>query len=405
MGFSVQNKHYAPNGNGTGGCSGGISGTDGSCARKVVNSVFNSMASSFNSVANVGSNSSTTLMNHIRSWQRSRRLRSLNKTHSTSVVNPMNNLCYQSMLPKSSIDLTNSSSSDFNFYRTMNHNHHHIDNNNGTRTDPVVSFMNKGEGVIAMQLVNPRVMINENQLYSMNLANESNNFEMSHRDPLRQTLSDGSCYMELELPSTLNANESKGTKDETLINEIWYYGNISREKAIQVVQNCATGSFVVRNSCTKESCFALTVRVPYDYNHNGVAHYLIIPTDGGRYKIKGFNKEFHTLSSLIIHHSIMKEQLPCTLKLNTTNFYGNVSYPLLSYGTNVRTQSKGKFMNSYNSTPRSANIYKTYGGKVSVESTLNLTKNDNQDLMVDIDLDPTYSKILDNFRKVMAHCS
>lgn len=286
MGFSVQNKHYAPNGNGTGGCSGGISGTDGSCARKVVNSVFNSMASSFNSVANVGSNSSTTLMNHIRSWQRSRRLRSLNKTHSTSVVNPMNNLCYQSMLPKSSIDLTNSSSSDFNFYRTMNHNHHHIDNNNGTRTDPVVSFMNKGEGVIAMQLVNPRVMINENQLYSMNLANESNNFEMSHRDPLRQTLSDGSCYMELELPSTLNANESKGTKDETLINEIWYYGNISREKAIQVVQNCATGSFVVRNSCTKESCFALTVRVPYDYNHNGVAHYLIIPTDGGRYKIK-----------------------------------------------------------------------------------------------------------------------
>lgn len=101
----------------------------------------------------------------------------------------------------------------------------------------------------------------------------------------------------------------------------------------------------------------------------------------------------------------MKEQLPCTLKLNTTNFYGNVSYPLLSYGTNVRTQSKGKFMNSYNSTPRSANIYKTYGGKVSVESTLNLTKNDNQDLMVDIDLDPTYSKILDNFRKVMAHCS
>ena len=103
----------------------------------------------------------------------------------------------------------------------------------------------------------------------------------------------------------------------------------------------------------------------------------------------------------------MKEQLPCTLRLNVKppNFCKSISYSKLDYNTS----NKNKFdstWNTFNSfqkcnSKQASNIYNTYGKSCG---TLNVLP-DNQDLMVDIDLDPTYQKILDNFRKAMAHCS
>lgn len=135
--------------------------------------------------------------------------------------------------------------------------------------------MNKGEGVIAMQLVN-RVMINENQLYSMHLTPPKD---------AENNLSDLSCYASLEPPHEKRSAIMR-EQEYSLNGEIWFYGCISREQAIQAVQNCATGSFVVRNSSTKDNCYALTVRVPRDHNHTGVAHYLILSTEDNRFKIK-----------------------------------------------------------------------------------------------------------------------
>ena len=234
----------------------------------MVNSVFSSMAN-FNSSINPNNNNS--LMNHIRSWQRSRRLRSFNKN---SVVNPMNNLCYQSMLPKSSTDISSVSEYKSNPIDL-------VKLPNDPSPAPVVSFLNKGEGIIAMQLVN-RVMVNENQLYSMQLnRTKESTFKSPSSCQLHKTFSDISCYETLELPQ-----DNLISKTDPLRNELWYYGPITREKAIEIVHNCATGSFVVRNSSTKQNCFALTVKVPHDYNHTGVAHYLIIHTEDNRYKIK-----------------------------------------------------------------------------------------------------------------------
>ena len=47
-----------------------------------------------------------------------------------------------------------------------------------------------------------------------------------------------------------------------------------------------------------------------------IAHYLIIASLSHGYRINGSVKSFPTLYSLIVHHSVMKEILPCTLNLS-----------------------------------------------------------------------------------------
>lgn len=241
MGFS-QNKQYSPNGN--------------VCSRKVVN-VFNTLASSIPTGGGGGGHNGNTILNHIRSWQRSRRLRALNKSNNNAFdqLTPMNNLCYQSMPSKSM--------SKLNYYKSTS------DLLTKQQQQPVVSFRNKGEGMIALQLID-RVMLNENQLYSLNL----------HGPKRPET-----CYMSLDGALSTPA----AVAEQSLCNELWFHGSINRERAIALLHSCPIGSFVVRNSCTKENCYALTVRVPHDYNHIGIAHYLILHTEAGLFKIKVTN--------------------------------------------------------------------------------------------------------------------
>ncbi|XP_026687622.1 src-like-adapter 2, partial [Diaphorina citri] len=92
----------------------------------------------------------------------------------------------------------------------------------------------------------------------------------------------------------------------------------SREITLEVLSQEPVGAFMVRESTTKPGCFALSLRVPKEFHHLGIAHYLILRTAKG-YKIKGFTKEFSSLTSLITHHSVMPELLPCTLSLHRYN--------------------------------------------------------------------------------------
>ncbi|RWS28857.1 src-like-adapter 2 [Leptotrombidium deliense] len=75
------------------------------------------------------------------------------------------------------------------------------------------------------------------------------------------------------------------------------------------------GAFVVRVSSSNAGSYALSIRVPNEYRISGVAHYLIVRTPKGTYKIKGFPKEFSCLHSLVVHHSISQELLPCRLNV------------------------------------------------------------------------------------------
>ncbi|XP_063533470.1 SH2 domain-containing protein 5-like isoform X2 [Cydia strobilella] len=94
----------------------------------------------------------------------------------------------------------------------------------------------------------------------------------------------------------------------------WFQAGIPREIALEILSNQPVGAFMVRCSTTQTGCFALSVRVPRDFQPSGIAHYLILRTPKG-YKIKGFTKEFTSLSALVTHHSVMPELLPCPLRL------------------------------------------------------------------------------------------
>ncbi|KAI8424517.1 hypothetical protein MSG28_002979, partial [Choristoneura fumiferana] len=92
------------------------------------------------------------------------------------------------------------------------------------------------------------------------------------------------------------------------------HGSGNNNIALEVLSNQPVGAFMVRCSTTQTGCFALSVRVPRDFQPAGIAHYLILRTPKG-YKIKGFTKEFTSLSALVTHHSVMPELLPCPLRL------------------------------------------------------------------------------------------
>nr|XP_032512676.1 tensin-2-like isoform X2 [Danaus plexippus plexippus] len=94
----------------------------------------------------------------------------------------------------------------------------------------------------------------------------------------------------------------------------WFQQGIPREIALEVLGAQTPGSFLVRASTTQAGCLALSLRVPRDFAPHGIAHYLILRTNKG-YKIKGFTKEFSSLSALVTHHSVMPELLPVALRL------------------------------------------------------------------------------------------
>ncbi|KAI5712052.1 hypothetical protein M8J75_005327 [Diaphorina citri] len=119
-------------------------------------------------------------------------------------------------------------------------------------------------------------------------------------------------------PPLPERSDSLSKEEGELRTAPWFQAGIPREITLEVLSQEPVGAFMVRESTTKPGCFALSLRVPKEFHHLGIAHYLILRTAKG-YKIKGFTKEFSSLTSLITHHSVMPELLPCTLSLHRYN--------------------------------------------------------------------------------------
>lgn len=58
-----------------------------------------------------------------------------------------------------------------------------------------------------------------------------------------------------------------------------------REITLEVLSQEPEGAFMVRESTSKPGCYALSLRVPREFQPSGIAHYLIMRTNKG-YKIK-----------------------------------------------------------------------------------------------------------------------
>lgn len=93
----------------------------------------------------------------------------------------------------------------------------------------------------------------------------------------------------------------------------WFQAGLPREISLEILLQQPPGCFLVRQSESHSKCFALSMRVaPIDPPK--LAHYLIEKSRRG-YRFKGFMKDFSSLNSLVVHHSVLKEQLPTPLIL------------------------------------------------------------------------------------------
>ena len=140
---------------------------------------------------------------------------------------------------------------------------------------PVVSFINKGDGLVSVDLLN-RVMVNENELYSINVA--TSNFSSFH------SLSNLPSSLSFKSTPILQTHSSDKLECDTLPE--WFAGSICRAAATSILHKQPIGAFIVRESATKPGCYALSVRVPKMCHLTGVAHYLIIRNSSGTFKIK-----------------------------------------------------------------------------------------------------------------------
>lgn len=106
------------------------------------------------------------------------------------------------------------------------------------------------------------------------------------------------------------------SEQEELKNAPWFQAGLPRKLSLEILLQQPPGSFLIRHSESHKKCFVLSMRVePADTPK--LSHYLIEKTCRG-YKIKGFTKEFTTLTSLVIHHSVLKEKLPIALVLQSS---------------------------------------------------------------------------------------
>ncbi|UJR38229.1 hypothetical protein I4U23_030902 [Adineta vaga] len=109
------------------------------------------------------------------------------------------------------------------------------------------------------------------------------------------------------LPSTSNIHDEDTP---------WLHENVTREAVEDALSYRSIGSFFVRRSTTVTTTdtYVLSIRVPKYMKRSCVVHYLIDRNDHG-YHLRGIKKVFPTLNSLIVHHSIVAENLPVVLDL------------------------------------------------------------------------------------------
>ncbi len=98
---------------------------------------------------------------------------------------------------------------------------------------------------------------------------------------------------------------------------IWLMNKLSRSKAVDYLMDKEIGVFLVRQSETLKDCFVLSVKVAKFISSNKICHYIVMKNQKRQsYVVRGFNKEFSDLNSLVTHCSFIRDMLPVLLNLN-----------------------------------------------------------------------------------------
>ena len=109
------------------------------------------------------------------------------------------------------------------------------------------------------------------------------------------------------------------TSDMVLRNSDWFQPGFSREIAIEVLEHCSIGSFIIRDSMSHLGCYVMTVKVPLNIKSNGIANFLIEKTENNFYRIKGFSSTYPSLVDLVAFYGSVEQDLPCRLRLANNN--------------------------------------------------------------------------------------
>ena len=104
-------------------------------------------------------------------------------------------------------------------------------------------------------------------------------------------------------------------KDEhfELVNEPWYQEGLPRDIIIELLRDQKEGAFFIRESLSQPGKLALSVKAS-----TAVVHFLIIKSNKG-YHVESDKIFFPSISLLVMHHSINRGVLPCTLTVADSN--------------------------------------------------------------------------------------
>ncbi|KAF6024102.1 hypothetical protein EB796_017592 [Bugula neritina] len=131
---------------------------------------------------------------------------------------------------------------------------------------------------------------------------------------------------------TQSADDKQRNAEELLKQVPWFQPKLNREEVLQKLSKEDLGSFIIRESSTHTSCFALSVKVPKFNNPSGIAHYIIhrTPSQGFKIKVCDFENNLVTSDWFLlagfgegVEQSLFlsdsphdnAELLPCTLKV------------------------------------------------------------------------------------------
>ena len=114
-----------------------------------------------------------------------------------------------------------------------------------------------------------------------------------------------------------NFSSSKIIDTKTLSSQ-WFRPSITRKQAEAILKFSSVGTFLVRNSSSKNTSYVLSVRIPGQL----VQHHLLIVSNS-QIQMVGSKKTFSSIFSLVTHLSIMKESLACRLVIPTLESDGS----------------------------------------------------------------------------------